>query len=71
MFNVAKYKVGDVVELLVDNTTHIGIILEIFQISKNFEDSEERYTRVEYRTLLQNKPQQPLWFFESEIIKKI
>lgn len=71
MVNVAKYKIGDVVELFFDELIQYGVIIDIFQISQNFEDEEEKYTRVEYRILLQKRPEQPLWLFESEIIKKI
>jgi hypothetical protein len=69
--NVAKYKIGDVVELDYASTTGIGIILDVFQISADFNDNEERYTRIEYQVLIQGIPHQPLWLFESEIIKKL
>ena len=71
MANVAKYKIGDVVELDYASIRGVGIILDIFQISADFNDNEERYTRVEYHILVQGIPEQPLWLFESEIIKKI
>jgi hypothetical protein len=69
--NVAKYKIGDVVELDYASIRGVGIILDIFQISADFNDNEERYTRVEYQILVQGIPEQPLWLFESEIVKKI
>jgi hypothetical protein len=68
---VPKYKIGEIVELDYAGTRGIGIILDIFQISTDFNDNEERYTRVEYHILIQGMPQQPLWLFESEIIKKL
>lgn len=71
MANVPKYKIGDVVELDYAGIRGIGVILDVFQISTDFSDSEERYTRVEYHILIQGMPQQPLWLFESEIIKKL
>jgi hypothetical protein len=55
--NVAKYKIGEIVVLDYANIRGVGIILDTFQISTDFNDNEERYTRVEYQVLVQGIPE--------------